>query len=260
MSDKLHAAALSLRKAYQGKPIPPLRDYLDMADVVSAYAIQSINNRHWEEQGRRIVGRKAGLTAKATQAQFGVDQPDYGTLFEDMRIADGGNLDPTCCIKPRAEGEIAFVLGADLPSGVTSVEDIGKAILSVHAAIEIVDSRILDWNITLADTIADNGSSGYFVLGHQAHDLADLDLFTAGMVTVINGEVRSLGAGAAALGHPLNAAAWLARCLASHDMPLRKGDILLTGALGPVCEIHDGDHVVLHVGGLGSCGLHYTSD
>ena len=241
-----------------GGAIPPLRPYLDPVDADGAYAVQEINTRLWQAQGRRIVGRKAGLTAKAVQTQLGVDQPDFGVLFEDMRVADGGHLDPARAIQPKAEAEIAFVLGADLPSSDTTPDEVAAAVASVHAAIEIVDSRIADWKITFADTVADNGSSAFFVLAREGKALPGLDIWTAGMVMQINGETVSLGVGAAALGHPLNAAAWLARTLAARGEPLKAGDILLAGALGPMVALAPGDHVVAHVGGLGSCSFTYA--
>ena len=139
--------ARRLRDAYAGGSVPPLRDGLDPTDVDGAYAVQTINTRYWEAQGRRIVGRKAGLTAKAVQTQLGVDQPDFGVLFEDMRVADGGNLDPAKTLQPKAEAEIAFILGADLLDPDTTVEQVAAAIATVHAAIEIVDSRIADWKM-----------------------------------------------------------------------------------------------------------------
>jgi 2-keto-4-pentenoate hydratase len=251
-------AARLLRQAYAGGAIAPLRDFLDPVDVAGAYAVQEINTRLWEAQGRRIVGRKAGLTAVAVQRQLGVDQPDFGVLFDDMRVADGGRLDPGLCLQPKAEAEIAFVLGADLPSTETTAEQVGAAVAGVHAAIEIVDSRIADWKITFADTVADNGSSAFFVLADEGKSLNGLDLYTAGMVMEVNGEIVSVGAGAAALGHPLNAAAWLARTLAARGEPLRRGDILLAGALGPMVALNPGDHVVARVGGIGICNLTYA--
>ena len=133
--------ALRLREAYTGGAIPPLREWLDPADAAGAYAVQAINTRYWESQGRRIVGSKAGLTAEAVQKQLGVDQPDFGMLFDDMQVADGGRLNPSRCIQPKAEAEIAFVLGTDLPSPDTTVEQVTAAVARVHAAIEIVDSR-----------------------------------------------------------------------------------------------------------------------
>ncbi len=250
--------ARQLRDAYAKEPIPPLRDYLEPTDAVGAYAIQAINTRFWEAQGRRIVGRKAGLTAVAVQRQLGVDQPDFGVLFDDMRVADGGRLDPARCIQAKAEAEIAFVLGADLPSPDTTVEQVTAAIARVHAAIEIVDSRIADWKITFADTVADNGSSAFFVLANQGLPVAGLDLEGAAMAMTVNGAVASTGTGAAALGNPLNAAAWLARTLAAAGEPLKAGDILLAGALGPMVTLNAGDEVRAEVVGIGTCSFTFA--
>ncbi|MFC5389863.1 fumarylacetoacetate hydrolase family protein [Brevundimonas bullata] len=257
MSDAYETAARRLRDAYAGEAVAPLRDVLDPTDAVGAYTVQTINTRFWESQGRRIVGRKAGLTAKAVQVQLGVDQPDFGVLFDDMRIADGGRLDPERTIQPKAEAEIAFVLGADLPDPEMSVEQVAAAVASVHAAIEIVDSRIADWKITFADTVADNGSSAFFVLAEATTPLAGLDLEGAAMAMSVNGVVVSTGVGAAALGNPLNAAAWLARTLAERDEPLKAGDILLAGALGPMVALTPGDHVVAAIDGLGDVRFTY---
>ena len=245
--------AARLRAAYDNGPIAPLRDLLEPTDAAGAYAIQAINTRFWESQGRRIVGRKAGLTAKAVQQQLGVDQPDFGVLFDDMRVADGGHLDPARCLQAKAEAEIAFVLGADLPSAETTVEQVAAAVATVHAAIEIVDSRIADWKITFADTVSDNGSSAFFVLAQQGLPLAGHDLESAAMTMTINGEVASTGIGSAALGNPLNAAAWLARTLAAAGEPLKAGDVLLAGALGPMVTLTAGDVVCTDVAGIGNC-------
>lgn len=253
----LEAAALRLRRAYEEGAIAPLRDWLDPTDAVAAYGIQEINTRYWESKGRRIVGRKAGLTAEAVQKQLGVDQPDFGVLFDDMRVADGSMLDPARCLQPKAEAEIAFVLGVDLPSVQTSPDDVAAAVASVHAAIEIVDSRIADWKITFADTVADNGSSAFFVLADAGLPLDGLDLEDAPMDMSVNGNTVSTGIGAAALGNPLNAAAWLARTLAERGEPLKAGDILLAGALGPMVTLTPGDHVQANVGGIGACSFTY---
>lgn len=250
--------ARRLRDAYAQGAVPPLRDGLDPVDADGAYAVQTINTRFWEAKGRRIVGRKAGLTAKAVQTQLGVDQPDFGVLFDDMAVADGGKLDPARALQPKAEAEIAFVLGKDLPDTDTTPQMVADAVATVHTAIEIVDSRIADWKITFADTVADNGSSAFFVLAKEGKPLAGLDLFTCGMVMEINGSVVSLGAGAAALGHPLNAAAWLAQTLARRGEPLKTGDILLAGALGPMVALNPGDHVRAIVGGLGEASFTYA--
>jgi len=257
MSELHRSAARLLRDAYSKGAIPPLREYLDPADVAGAYAVQEINTRIWEGQGRRIIGRKAGLTAKAVQQQLGVDQPDFGVLFDDMRVADGGNLHPDLCLQPKAEAEIAFVLGADLPGADTTPEQAAAAVASVHVAIEIVDSRIADWKITFADTVADNGSSAFFVLADTGHPLAGLDLEGAAMEMTVSGRVASSGVGAAVLGNPLNAAAWLARTLASRGEPLKAGDILLAGALGPMVALNRGDWVTAEIAGIGRCDFTY---
>ncbi|MGV7123114.1 2-keto-4-pentenoate hydratase [Sphingopyxis sp. 550A] len=256
--ERLHeSVARRLRDAYAEGAVQPLRDALEPTDAEGAYAVQTINTRFWEAQGRRIVGRKAGLTAKAVQQQLGVDQPDFGVLFDDMQVADGGRLDSTRAIQPKAEAEIAFILAADLPDADTSVEQVAAAVASVHAAIEIVDSRIADWKISFADTVADNGSSAFFVLAREGKPLAGLDLEGAAMEMRFNGETVSTGVGAAALGNPLNAAAWLARTLAARGEPLRAGDILLAGALGPMAALTPGDYVHAKVAGIGACSFTY---
>lgn len=250
------AMARRLREAYAAGPIPPLRDGLDATDADGAYRIQSINTRHWRDQGRRIVGRKIGLTATSVQAQLGVDQPDFGTLFADMAIEDGGVLMPGTVIQPKAEAEVALMLERDIDNPAATVTDVIRATACALPAIEIVDSRIADWKITFADTVADNGSSAFFVLGRRPRLLADLDLRTCGMVLEIGGRIASLGAGAACLGHPLTAAAWLARRLSASEDHLKAGDIVLTGALGPMVPIEAGDRVTATIGGLGGCGFH----
>ncbi len=246
--------ATRLRAAYADGVIPPLRDGLEPTDGVGAYAVQAINTQIWEASGRRIVGRKIGLTAKAVQAQLGVDQPDYGALFDDMMIANGGVLNPSRVLQPKAEAEVALMLKYDLSGPDVTPYDILIAASQAVAAIEIVDSRIADWKITFADTVADNGSSAFFVLGDEPRPLDGLDLYTCGMALEVNGELVSLGAGAACLGHPLKAAAWLAR-----TVPLRAGDIVLTGALGPMVAIKPGDEVKASIGGLGSVSFTFGS-
>ncbi|WP_304413754.1 2-keto-4-pentenoate hydratase [Sphingobium sp. EM0848] len=236
-----------------------MRDDLDPRDVEAAYAIQAINTRFWEAAGRRIIGRKVGLTAKAVQQQLGVDQPDFGVLFEDMELPDGDALPSGRLLQPKAEAEVAFVIGDDFPAHTVTREELAAAVESVVAAIEIVDSRIADWKITFADTVADNGSSAMFVLGKDRKPLAGLDLWTCGMALEVNGAVASLGAGVACLGHPLNAATWLANTLAERGEPLRKGDVVLTGALGPMVALQPGDSVKATIGGLGSVGFTYES-
>lgn len=252
--------ARRLREAYRSGAVAPLRDALEPTDAAGAYAVQLLNTRFWQDQGRRIVGRKIGLTAKAVQAQLGVDQPDYGVLFEDMEISDGGVLRPSKVLQPKAEAEVALIMGRDLRSADASPQDVLAAAAFAVAAIEIVDSRIADWKITFADTVADNGSSAFFVLGKERRALADLDLWTCGMALELNGQVASIGTGAACLGHPLNAAAWLARAMAAVGEGLKAGDIVLTGALGPMVALTPGDQVRATIGGLGRCEFSYQAD
>lgn len=256
--DKDHVnTARRLREAYTNGVIQPLRDVLDPIDAKGAYFVQQINTDYWIEQGRKIVGRKIGLTANAVQAQLGVDQPDFGVLFDDMQVPNNGTLSSARAIQPKAEAEVALVLAQDITSTDPTPEHVAAATAYAIAALEIVDSRIADWKITFADTVADNGSSAFFVLGDEKKPLDGLDLYTCGMAMEVNGAVASLGAGAACLGHPLNAAAWLAKTLAAVGAPLRAGDILLTGALGPMVALTPGDHVIARIGGLGSVAFTY---
>jgi len=260
LSQTFETAAAELRAAYRDGAIAPLRQVLDPGDGDGAYVVQALNTRFWEAQGRRIVGRKIGLTAAAVQKQLGVDQPDFGVLFDDMAIADGGVLKASTVLQPKAEAEIALILSADITDPEIDAAGIAAAVASAMPAIEIVDSRIADWKISFADTVADNGSSAFFVLGEPRSPVADLDLYACGMVLEINGQIASLGAGAACLGHPLNAAAWLARTLAVRGEPLRAGDILLTGALGPMVALTPGDSVRAIIGGVGSASFTYLED
>ena len=252
--------AARLRGAYGTVPVPPMRDALAPLDANAAYAVQAANTAFWIRQGRRVVGRKVGLTARTVQTQLGVDQPDFGVLFEDMAIEDGGVLTSRNVLQPRVEAEVALVLARDLDEPDCTVADVAAATAHVAASIEIVDSRIADWKITFADTVADNGSSGFYVLGRDNRPLAGLDLYTCGMVLEIDGVVASLGAGAACLGHPLQAAAWLARTLAAAGDPLRAGSVVLTGALGPMVPIRPGAHVWAAVGGLGDVSFNYVKE
>lgn len=256
----LDMLAARLRGAYGTAPVPPLRDALAPLDADAAYAIQAANTAVWTRQGRRVVGRKVGLTARSVQVQLGVDQPDFGVLFADMAIEDGHVLRPRNVLQPRVEAEVAIVLARDLDGPDATAADVAAATAYAVPAIEIVDSRIADWKITFADTVADNGSSAFYVLGRDRKMLAGLDLYTCGMVLEIDGAIASLGAGAACLGHPLAAAAWLARTLSAAGDPLRAGQVVLTGALGPMVAIRPGAHVRAAVGGLGEVSFQYGEE
>jgi 2-keto-4-pentenoate hydratase len=186
--------------------------------------------------GRRVVGRKIGLTSPAVQRQFGVFQPDFGVLTDDMALADREDVPIERFLQPRVEAEIAFVLGDGLPASAT-VADVLRATEFLLPALEIVDSRIRDWDISIADTIADNASSGAFVLGATPAPPAARDLGGLGMVLESGGEPLSTGAGAACLGSPAAAVAWLAREVARRGDPLAAGEIVLAGAWGPMVPV-----------------------
>ncbi|WP_431894424.1 2-keto-4-pentenoate hydratase [Nonomuraea sp. bgisy101] len=247
---RTQAADRLLEAQRSGKPCAPVRDLVSTAG--EGYAVQEINTRRALDEGRRLVGRKIGLTNFAVQKQLGVDRPDFGMLFADMAYLDGLPVPYERFLQPRAEAEIALVLGGDLAGGPFTVAEVIRAVDFVLPAIEIVDSRVADWDITLADTIADNASSGAFVLGNTPVGLRGLDLRLAGMTMTRRGQEVSTGAGAACMGHPLNAAVWLADTLGRTDYPLRAGDVVLTGALGPVVPVEEGDVFEAVIDGLGS--------
>jgi len=245
-------AARSLREAaLSGNFIPPLRESYPHLDAVGAYAIQRINTEHRMKDGRRVVGCKIGLTARAVQAQLGVDQPDFGMLFDDMGFGDSEPVPMTCLHQPKVEAEVAFVLGRDLSMPNPGHVDVLKAIDHVLPAVEVVGSRIANWNIRFVDTVADNASSAAYVLGSTPRLLREVDLRLCGMVMTKRGEPVSVGAGAACLGHPLNAVAWLARTMAALGHPLRAGDLVLSGALGPMVSVSAGDVFDVSINGLG---------
>ncbi|WP_269502320.1 fumarylacetoacetate hydrolase family protein [Burkholderia sp. IMCC1007] len=250
--DAVNALAARLRHAeVQCSVTPPVRGEIAVDDVATAYAVQQANVDLRVSNGERIVGRKIGLTSLAVQRQLGVDQPDFGTLFAAMAYGDAEPMRLSRLIQPKVEAEIALVLDHDLVHEKHTFADLQRATAYALAAIEVVDSRITDWDIRFVDTVADNASSALFVLGGRPVPLKDLDLAGCEM-TLSSGEtVLSRGTGAACLGHPLNAAAWLADRMVQLGTPLRAGDMILTGALGPMVAVTSPGTFTAQIAGLG---------
>lgn len=244
-ADRLSEAAAT------GAPCEPVRDLIGL-DLDAAYQVQFLNTRRAIEEGRRVVGRKIGLTSRAVQQQLGVDQPDFGVLFADMEFCDGEEVPFTRLLQPKAEAEVAFVLKSDLPGRDVTTTEVCRAVDYVVPAIEIVGSRVKNWDIRISDTIADNASSGCYVMGGPIRRLDDVDLASLGMVLQRNGVATSFGGGAACLGNPLTAVLWLARTCATLDTPLRAGDVVLSGALGPMVPVAPGDAIEARIAGLGT--------
>lgn len=239
----------------RAQPIEPFAHSLGANGIERAYRIQHINTAHGIAAGRKFCGRKIGLTAKTVQQQLGVDQPDYGALFEDMRLPSGGMLDLAPLIDPRIEAEIALVLGKGIAEQGMSPRDLAACVRYATPALEIVDSRLKDWKIGFADTIADNGASARFVLGEQCHDIQGLDLTAGRMELRRNGALVSSGQGSSTMGGPVHALAWLAETLITHGRPLQAGDVVLTGALGPVVPLAPGDVFQASIDQLSSVSL-----
>ncbi len=253
-------AAEALRRAEADRtPIAPIRDRFAADDIDGAYAVQATNVAAGLAAGRRIVGRKVGLTNPVVQQQLGVDQPDFGTLFADMASADGVEIDSGRLIQPRVEAEVALVLAEDLDQQTITIIDLLRATAYALPSLEIVDSRIQDWDIRITDTVADNGSSAMFVVGNTPVPLSAVDLRAVTMTMKVNDEVASQGNGAACLDNPLHAAIWLADAMVANDTPLRAGDVVLTGALGPMVSVGPGDTVWAEITGLGTVETRFSA-
>lgn len=252
------ATAARIRAAHAGPTIAPIRFAEPHATIDDAYAIQTLNRDHWVRAGRRIVGAKIGLTSKAVQQQLGVDQPDFGILFADMQVGEQDDVSAGRLLQPKVEAEIAFCLGRDIDAASDDPADLVDAIAYALPALEIVDSRIADWDIKMVDTVADNASSGLFVLGSQPVDIRDIDLAACEMRMEKNGALASEGGGAACLGNPLNALRWLAEMRIARDEPLKAGNIILSGALGPMVPAAPGDSFQADIAGIGSIGVRFA--
>ena len=246
------AAERLLDATAAGIACAPVRDLIGADNLALAYAVQERLTSARLASGDTVTGRKIGLTSKAVQLQLGVNQPDFGVLFSGMEYAAGAVVPVDAVLQPRAEAEIAFVLAADLAEGDLDVAQVRAAIAYATAALEICGSRIRDWDISFADTVADNASSGAYVLGSTRKTLDEFEPKDVTMTMRIDDQEVSAGTGAACLGDPMNAVAWLARQARELGEPLRAGQVILSGALGPMRPVTPGSSVHATVAGLGS--------
>jgi 2-keto-4-pentenoate hydratase len=245
-------AVVALQTAYmRARPCAPVRGLVP--DQPSAYAVQDALVQARRTAGSTVVGRKVGLANPTVQARFGAVEPLFGTLFDDMRRRQQQPIDTAPLIAPRIELEIAFVLAYDVESAVPLTgRTVRPYVDHACAALEIVDSRIDDWDLTTVDAVADNGCSALFVLGDDRVPLDALDPSAVTAELWRHDEVVSVGHGANSSGDPLRTLAWLATVLQQYGQPLRRGDVVLSGALAPRVHIGAGDRFVGHIDGLGS--------
>lgn len=251
--DRIREAALALARAHATRtPIEPIAPLLRNLD--EAYRVQALLMADRETDDNPLVGHKVGLTAEAVRAQLGVDQPDFGILLADMELRGGAAIDMRRLIQPKVEAEIAFVLADDVDD--TRRDAVLAAVEYVTPALEIVDSRIVDWRIGLFDTVADNASSGLYLLGEETVDPRDIELREVTMTMAVDGEVVSTGRGVDCLGDPVEALVWVARTAATQGRPLRAGEVVLSGALGPMVTLQAGTEVVAEISGVGRVAAH----
>jgi len=259
-------AARRLRAAHdQRVPTGPVRDAMadaieSLGEVAAGYAVQAINDEAAVASGRRRSGYKIGLTNPMGQQFFGVDEPTFGVLYDDARVAAGEVVACERLMQPRLEGEVAIALGADLDGDHHDLDGVAAAVDHVVAAIEIVDCRVDDWKITAVDMIADNMASGLYVLGDHPMSLDEIGgLADIPMTMSVDGEQRSAGIGAGCLGNPLNAVMWLANEMAKRGTPLRAGAHIMSGALGPIIPMPHTSTITADFGPLGSVSTSWAA-
>lgn len=243
------AAALVTAQA-EARAVEPVVGELGASNTQAAYEVQELAIAQLEAAGARRVGRKVGLTNPAVQQQLGVDEPDFGVLLAHMDVSEQAAVDTAALIAPRIEAELAFVMARDVVD--TDRASVIAAVESVAAAFEIVDSRVRDWEISIVDTIADNASSALYVLGDARLPLTELTPAEVTMTLTRDGETISTGSGAACLGDPITALVWVAETAARLGRPLLAGEVVLSGALGPMVPFEAGHTYAAQISGLGS--------
>ena len=252
LGDELYEALVNMTT------LAPLTERFPDITIDDAYHISLQMLERRVQAGERVIGKKIGVTSKAVQSMLNVFQPDFGYLTDKM-VYSGEMPISKNLVQPKAEGEVAFRLKHDLIGPGISNADVLAATESVMPCFEVVDSRIENWNIKIQDTVADNASCGLFVVNEDAAvDPRDIDLATCGMVVTKNGSLLSTGAGAAALGSPVNCVAWLANTLGQVGIPLKAGEIILSGSLVPLEPVVPGDEMTVSIGGMGSCSVKFT--
>jgi 2-keto-4-pentenoate hydratase len=263
--EAIQAAVERLAEAQATRvPCAPVRDLIGTDDLAAAYAVQQGLVGARLDAGAAVVGRKIGATSEAVQKQLGVDQPDFGYLLDEMDVSDaardgGGAISMRTLLQPRVEAEVAFRLGRDIdvPEDQITLDLVRDAVDVALPALEIVDSRIADWKIGFTDTVADCASSALFVVGTDERPLTEVSPVDVVMSLTINGEERSSGNGAACLGDPLEALRWLAVQSARFGDPLRAGQLVLSGALGPFVPFAPGDRVEASISGFDTLSVEF---
>lgn len=239
-------------------PVGQLTERYPGMDVADAYAIQQLNLARRLESGRVLVGHKIGLTSQPMQTLLGVDEPDFGYILDDMMLTCGSAVPRARFCAPRVEPEVAFLLRAPLRGPRVTVEDVRAATEAVAVALEIVDSRILDWKLTLRDTVADNASSGAVVIGDWVPYSDDIDLAGARATLSLNGNDVDSGLGSAVLGDPATAVAWLANALNAFGTDVLPGQIIMSGSFTTAAFVHPGDSASAAISGLGVVSVDFT--
>jgi 2-oxopent-4-enoate/cis-2-oxohex-4-enoate hydratase len=258
--NKIHALGDELYEALRNRNmVSPLTEREPEITIEDAYHVSLRMVERRVEDGEQIVGKKIGVTSKAVMNMLNVHQPDFGYLTDRMVYGNGEEMPISeMLIQPRAEGEIAFVLKRDLEGPGITAADVIRATDFVMPCFEVVDSRVKDWQIKIQDTVADNASCGLLVLGDRKVDPRKLDLSTVGMVVEKNGDLLSTGAGAAALGSPINCVVWLANTLGELGVPLKAGELILSGSLVPLEPVVAGDTMHVSIGGIGTASVRFT--
>ena len=253
---QIQDSVLKLWDSYKsGVPTAPIRDIIGDSDIDKAYKIQEkLIERHYQD-GKTRSGVKIGLTSPAVQTQLGVDQPDFGILFHETDISKTGEVSYNELMQPKVEAEMAFIIGDDITQPMGSIEELQHKLESVHASIEIVGSRVADWNIKITDTVADNASASHYILSNQAVRMEDVNFINAKMELYEEGVLKSTGNGSACMGNPLNAVLWLCNTFINKGVSLTKGEVILSGALGPMVPCIPGARYNASIEGLGEVGF-----